>query len=51
VTGHVADLVGLRTALVVPAVCYLTILAFGWFARRPHLDVAPATEPILAPPT
>ena len=35
VTGNAADLWGLKQALVVPAVCYLTILAFGWFARRP----------------
>ncbi|GAC1331520.1 MAG: L-fucose:H+ symporter permease [Steroidobacteraceae bacterium] len=35
VTGNAADLWGLKNALVVPAVCYLTILAFGWFARRP----------------
>ncbi|MHB8476452.1 MAG: sugar MFS transporter [Steroidobacteraceae bacterium] len=35
VTGNAADLWGLKRALVVPAVCYLTILTFGWFARRP----------------
>jgi MFS transporter, FHS family, L-fucose permease len=35
VTGTAADLWGLKQALVVPAFCYLTILAFGWFARRP----------------
>src|ERR1700693_3017681 len=35
VTGNAADLWGLKHALVVPAVCYLPILAFGWFARRP----------------
>jgi MFS transporter, FHS family, L-fucose permease len=35
VTGHAADLWGLKHALVVPAFCYFTILAFGWFARRP----------------
>ena len=35
VTGNAADLWGLKQALAVPAVCYLTILAFGWFARRP----------------
>jgi MFS transporter, FHS family, L-fucose permease len=34
-TGHVADLIGLKAALIVPAVCYVAILAFGWFARRP----------------
>jgi FHS family L-fucose permease-like MFS transporter len=35
VTGNAADLWGLKHALVVPAACYLTILGFGWFARRP----------------
>jgi FHS family L-fucose permease-like MFS transporter len=35
VTGTAADAWGLQHALVVPAACYCTILAFGWFARRP----------------
>jgi FHS family L-fucose permease-like MFS transporter len=35
ITGNAADLWGLKHALVVPAACYLTILAYGWFARRP----------------
>lgn len=35
ITGHAADVWGLRTALMVPAVCYCGILAFGWSARRP----------------
>jgi FHS family L-fucose permease-like MFS transporter len=35
VTGNAADLWGLKHALVVPAACYMTILGFGWFARRP----------------
>jgi len=35
VTGTAADLWGLKHALVVPAACYLTILGFGWFSRRP----------------
>jgi FHS family L-fucose permease-like MFS transporter len=34
-TGHLADLTSLRFALVLPAVCYLVILAFGLYARRP----------------
>jgi FHS family L-fucose permease-like MFS transporter len=34
-TGDAADLLGLKHALIVPAVCYFTILSFGWFARRP----------------
>jgi FHS family L-fucose permease-like MFS transporter len=35
VTGNAADLWGLKQALIVPAACYLTILGFGWFARKP----------------
>jgi FHS family L-fucose permease-like MFS transporter len=35
ITGYAADVVGLRLSLVVPAVCYLLILAYGWYARRP----------------
>src|SRR6202521_1966213 len=35
VTANPADLWGLKQALIVPAACYLTILCFGWFARRP----------------
>jgi len=35
VTGNAADYWGLKLALIVPAACYLTILAYGWFARRP----------------
>lgn len=35
VTGTAADVWGLKHALIVPAVCYCTILAYGWFARRP----------------
>jgi MFS transporter, FHS family, L-fucose permease len=35
VAGNAADLWGLKHALVVPAACYCTILAYGWFARRP----------------
>lgn len=34
VTGHLADLTSLSVAMVVPALCYLGIVAFGWFARR-----------------
>ncbi len=41
VTGRAADLWGLKLALIVPAACYLTILAFGWFARRPLRAAAP----------
>ncbi len=34
-TGHLADLTDLRTALLLPAVCYAVIAAYGVFARRP----------------
>jgi FHS family L-fucose permease-like MFS transporter len=34
-TGYAADVSGLRLALAVPAVCYVLILLFGWYARRP----------------
>jgi FHS family L-fucose permease-like MFS transporter len=34
ITGRAADLIGLKAALVVPAVCYLGILGFGIFARH-----------------
>jgi FHS family L-fucose permease-like MFS transporter len=33
-TGKVADLGGLQLALVVPALCYAVILAFGLYCRR-----------------
>ena len=36
ITGHAADLVGLKMALAVPAICYAIILCFGIFARRPR---------------
>lgn len=35
-TGHAADAVGLKMALIVPALCYAVILGFGVFARRPR---------------
>jgi FHS family L-fucose permease-like MFS transporter len=34
-TGLAADWVGLKTALIVPAICYAGILSFGLYARRP----------------
>jgi len=37
-TGHAADWVGLKAALLVPAVCYAGILSFGIYARRPKAD-------------
>src|SRR5260370_36946373 len=48
VTGNAADLWGLKPALIVPAVCYFTILAFGWFARRPLRPQTP--QPAAQPP-
>jgi len=36
-TGHAADAVGLKMALLVPVVCYALILCFGIFARRPRM--------------
>lgn len=35
ITGYAADVAGLRLSLAVPAVCYLLILVFGWYARKP----------------
>ena len=35
VAGKAADTWSLKQALIVPAACYLGILLFGWFARRP----------------
>ena len=34
-TGHLADITSLTTAMLVPALCYVGIVAFGWYARRP----------------
>ncbi|HEX8446604.1 MAG TPA: glucose/galactose MFS transporter, partial [Sphingomonas sp.] len=39
-TGWTADQIGLKGALLVPALCYAIILAFGLYARRP----APALD-------
>ena len=43
-TGRAADMLGLKSALTVPALSYLGILGFGWMARRPHpaLSMPPA---------
>jgi FHS family L-fucose permease-like MFS transporter len=39
--GRTADLTGsLKIALLIPAVCYAVICAFGVFARRPHPSLA-----------
>ena len=44
-TGHMADLIGLKAALFVPALCYAGILAYGIYARRPAAaaSAAPAS--------
>ena len=39
-TGHTADVFSLRAALVVPAICYVGILAYGIYARRPAAATA-----------
>jgi FHS family L-fucose permease-like MFS transporter len=39
-TGHVADVFSLRTALIVPAICHVGILAYGIYARRPAVAAA-----------
>ncbi len=36
-TGLIADASSLRFALIVPALCYGMIAAYGWFARKPVL--------------
>ncbi|HEY8052052.1 MAG TPA: sugar MFS transporter [Steroidobacteraceae bacterium] len=38
ITGFTADLVGLKAALIVPALCYAGIAGFGIYARRPWSD-------------
>jgi len=35
ITGRAADLMGLKAALIVPAICYVVICGFGVYARRP----------------
>jgi MFS transporter, FHS family, L-fucose permease len=36
ITGMIADATGsLAAALILPALCYAIIAAFGWYARRP----------------
>jgi FHS family L-fucose permease-like MFS transporter len=41
-TGHIADVFSLRTALLVPAICHVGILAYGIYARRPAAAAAQA---------
>ncbi len=38
IAGKAADAWDLKTALIVPALCYGVILLFGWFARRPLIE-------------
>ncbi len=50
-TGDAADLWNLKQALIVPGICYVGILAFGWFAQResrvpmPRSASGPRLEP------
>ncbi len=46
-TGYAADLAGLKVSLIVPALCYAVILAYGIYARRParDVDLAPKDAP------
>ncbi len=43
ITGHTADLTGLKIALIVPALCYAGICSFGVYARRPAADALGGT--------
>ena len=48
-TGRLADLASLRIALAAPAVCYVLILLFGLYARRPAAaarDASAAPSPM-----
>ena len=39
--GGIADVTGsLTLALILPALCYAVIAAFGWYARRPAAEIA-----------
>jgi len=40
--GYLADSAGLRVSLLVPAACYLTIMTFGIYARKPWQGQLPA---------
>ncbi|WP_106640041.1 sugar MFS transporter [Allosphingosinicella vermicomposti] len=44
--GLVSDASSIRMAFIVPAICYLGIAAFGWYARRPHTEVDMAEVPV-----
>jgi MFS transporter, FHS family, L-fucose permease len=49
ITGHTADVVGLKAALLVPAICYAGIAGFGIYARRPSRDSVPAARVLNRP--
>jgi MFS transporter, FHS family, L-fucose permease len=34
-TGQIADISGLRASLLIPAICYALIVAFGLISRKP----------------
>ncbi len=40
-TGHVADVANLRTALIIPGICYAVILAFGLATGQPRARPRP----------
>jgi FHS family L-fucose permease-like MFS transporter len=51
ITGYAADMLGLKAALFVPALCYLGILGFGWVARKPHASLlVPPVQTVLRSP-
>ena len=41
ITGHAADALGLKAALLVPGICYAGIAGFGIYARRPWHESRP----------
>jgi FHS family L-fucose permease-like MFS transporter len=44
--GHLADLIGVQHAFIIPAVCYVYIAIFGLIAsRRPDIDPSPTQTP------
>lgn len=43
-TGFAADQLGLKAALIVPALCYVGIASFGWMAREPHAALRTAVR-------
>ena len=39
ITGMAADAAGLKSALIVPVLCYAGIAAYGWFTRRTTTEI------------